>query len=62
MTYSSAWFDDGANNLESAQHAKYRRICESAAIRPGDRVLEIGCGWGGFAEVATKEFERSLMA
>lgn len=56
MTYSSAWFDDGDNNLESAQHAKYRRICESAAIRPGDRVLEIGCGWGGFAEVATKEF------
>lgn len=56
MTYSSAWFDDGANSLESAQAAKYRRICESAGIRPGDRVLEIGCGWGGFAEVAAKEY------
>jgi len=56
MTYSSAWFDDGANSLETAQLAKYRRICESAGIRPGDRVLEIGCGWGGFAEVATREY------
>jgi cyclopropane-fatty-acyl-phospholipid synthase len=56
MTYSSAWFDDGANNLESAQAAKYRRICESAGILPGDHILEIGCGWGGFAEVAALEY------
>jgi cyclopropane-fatty-acyl-phospholipid synthase len=57
MTYSSALFDAGhAGSLEAAQAAKYRRILQRLAPRPGDRVLEIGCGWGGFAEVATREF------
>jgi len=55
MTYSSALF--GADQdlaLEAAQAAKYERICERLGIRPGDRVLEIGCGWGGFAEHAIR--------
>lgn len=57
MTYSSALFDTGhAASLEAAQTAKYRRILQRLAPRPGDRLLEIGCGWGGFAEVATREF------
>ncbi|WP_416898948.1 MAG: class I SAM-dependent methyltransferase [Minwuia sp.] len=56
MTYSAADYDSGANDLETAQLAKYREICRQANIRPGDRVLEIGCGWGGFAEVAATEF------
>lgn len=60
MTYSSGFFEEGANSLETAQHAKYRRICEAAGIKPGDRVLEIGCGWGGFAEVAAREYGASI--
>lgn len=53
MSYSAAIYrpsDDGS--LESAQLAKYRRIVNCLHARPGQRVLEIGCGWGGFAEVA----------
>lgn len=50
MTYSSAIFRDGANSLEEAQEAKYRSLAEMTDIQPGHHVLEIGCGWGGFAE------------
>jgi cyclopropane-fatty-acyl-phospholipid synthase len=56
MTYSSAWFGAGARDLPAAQHAKYRQLAEAIALKPGDHVLEIGCGWGGFAEVAAKEY------
>lgn len=55
MTYSSALFADGANDLESAQAAKYRALAHAAGIGPDDHVLEIGCGWGGFAEFAGRE-------
>lgn len=55
MTYSSALFTDGANDLESAQRAKYRALVEAIGIKKDDRVLEIGCGWGGFAEFAARE-------
>jgi cyclopropane-fatty-acyl-phospholipid synthase len=50
MTYSSAIFRDGANSLEEAQEAKYRSLAEMTDIQPNHHVLEIGCGWGGFAE------------
>jgi cyclopropane-fatty-acyl-phospholipid synthase len=51
MTYSAARYaDDGSNSLEAAQIEKYRRLAELMQVRPGDHVLEIGCGWGGFAE------------
>ena len=56
MTYSSALFEDGANDLESAQTAKYRALAEGMELKRGDHVLEIGCGWGGFAEFAAREF------
>jgi cyclopropane-fatty-acyl-phospholipid synthase len=56
MTYSSALFSQGANSLESAQAAKMRRICTALQLSPGKRVLEIGCGWGGFAEFAAREY------
>lgn len=56
MTYSSALFNNGSSdNLCDAQLAKYRRIVEALQIKPNDHVLEIGCGWGGFAEVAASE-------
>src|SRR5690606_6612543 len=55
MTYSSALFDTGANDLESAQAEKYRALARDTGIGPNDRVLEIGCGWGGFAEFAARE-------
>ena len=55
MSYSSALFTPESNSLETAQLAKYRRIVKELDLKPGDRVLEIGCGWGGFAEVAAKE-------
>lgn len=56
MTYSSAYFDRGANELPAAQADKYRRVAELAELAPGKHVLEIGCGWGGFAEVAARDF------
>ncbi|MGV8898485.1 MAG: class I SAM-dependent methyltransferase [Burkholderiaceae bacterium] len=55
MTYSSALFADGnTDNLHAAQNAKYRRILDELQLPPNARVLEIGCGWGGFAELATR--------
>lgn len=55
MTYSSAKFDDGAQSLEAAQTAKYKSMVDQMGVQTGDHVLEIGCGWGGFAEYAAKE-------
>jgi cyclopropane-fatty-acyl-phospholipid synthase len=55
MTYSSALYGEGANDLEGAQQAKYRALAHDTGIRAGDHVLEIGCGWGGFAEFAARE-------
>ncbi len=54
MTYSGGWYSDPAMNLEQAQDAKYRAILEQLDARPGEHVLEIGCGWGGFAEAAAR--------
>ncbi len=56
MTYSSALFAGGADDLESAQRAKYRSLAQEIAVGPGQKVLEIGTGWGGFAVTAAKEF------
>jgi len=54
MTYSSARFEREDQDLEAAQEAKYRRIAALAGLAPGQRVLEIGCGWGGFMEFAAR--------
>lgn len=57
MTYSSAYYTSKEDQtLESAQYAKYRRVAEMAGVKAGETVLEIGCGWGGFAETAAREF------
>lgn len=55
MTYSSAVFTKLEDGLADAQVEKYRRIAELAELRPDHRVLEIGCGWGGFAIHAARE-------
>lgn len=55
MTYSSGIFRTGQESLEAAQMAKYESMVDQMDVQPGDHVLEIGCGWGGFAEYAAKE-------
>lgn len=52
MTYSCALFEEETDGLEEAQANKYRRLIELIAARPGDHILEIGCGWGSFAVAA----------
>ena len=55
MTYSSAYFaGDHTLNLTTAQGNKYQRMLDLTGAQPGDRLLEIGCGWGGFAEYAAR--------
>ncbi len=49
MTYSCAIFSRGAADLEAAQEAKHELVCTKLGLRPGERVLDVGCGWGGFA-------------
>jgi cyclopropane-fatty-acyl-phospholipid synthase len=56
MTYSCGYFASEADTLEQAQRNKYRKIAEKARLERDDRVLEIGCGWGGFAEFAAREY------
>ncbi len=55
MTYSSALFGSEEQGLREAQNDKYRRIMELAGLGTAKEVLEIGCGWGGFAEIAARE-------
>ena len=55
MSYSSALFEDGQEATEKAQIRKYKSMVNMMDVKPGDHVLEIGCGWGGFAEYAAKE-------
>jgi cyclopropane-fatty-acyl-phospholipid synthase len=58
MTYSSALFETPEQPLADAQTRKYQLVFDTLGIAPGDRVLEIGCGWGGFAEVLAKSDAR----
>lgn len=55
LTYSSALFERPGLTLEQAQLMKYRRIVERLSLSRGDHVLEVGCGWGGFALYAARE-------
>ena len=56
MTYSAGLFADAGTSLAEAQNAKYARIAKVAGLKRGDHVLEIGCGWGGFALYAARHF------
>ncbi len=62
MNYSSAWFEgDLSRSLPEAQHAKVRRALQMAQVKPGDRVLEIGCGWGALAQQASVDLGASVV-
>lgn len=56
MTYSSARFNAQVRDLEAGQRAKYKALAEHLDLKAGEHVLEIGCGWGGFAEFAAREY------
>ncbi len=56
MTYSSALFTSPDQPLKEAQLAKIHRLCQAIGLQPGMRLLEIGCGWGAFAEVAARDY------
>ena len=60
LTYSSAIFDSKKKDLESAQYNKYLKLINLIQPKPGDRILEIGCGWGGFAEYVGKNLDVKL--
>ncbi|MFC4347067.1 class I SAM-dependent methyltransferase [Kordiimonas lipolytica] len=55
MTYSAALFEGEGMSLEAAQENKYRRLAEAVGIKAGDHILEVGCGWGGFADFAVNK-------
>lgn len=61
MNYSSAIFETPDSAMKDAQHAKVQRALRMAQVKPGDRVLEIGCGWGALAEKATQEFDANVV-
>ncbi len=60
MTYSSAIFTSDEQSLEEAQEQKYRTIADMAGVRPGHDVLEIGCGWGGLAQVLIGNYQANV--
>ena len=60
LTYSSAIFDDQNKNLSDAQNNKYQKLINLIQPNDGDKVLEIGCGWGGFAEYLGKNYQVKL--
>ena len=60
MTYSCAYYSDPSDSLEQAQLRKFDRVCTKLRIRPGDRLLEIGTGWGGLAIHAAKHYGCSV--
>ncbi|MDC3024719.1 cyclopropane-fatty-acyl-phospholipid synthase family protein, partial [Candidatus Pelagibacter sp.] len=60
LTYSSAIFDKQSKNLSEAQNNKYQKLIDLIKPNSGDKVLEIGCGWGGFAEYLGKKYDVKL--
>ncbi|GAA0781460.1 class I SAM-dependent methyltransferase [Roseibium denhamense] len=62
MTYSSAVYSNETNDLEQAQRQKYELLARQTGIEPGHSVLEIGCGWGGFAEYVAKNVGANVRA
>lgn len=62
MTYSSGIFLPGSSYLEDSQQNKYERICRKLNLRPNLKILEIGCGWGGFAKYVIENYDCEVMS
>jgi len=62
MTYSSGIFNNKKFDLHLAQKKKYESLCKITNIKPGDNILEIGCGWGGFSEYTAKKYGAKVTA
>ncbi len=60
MAYSCGYWKE-ANSLDAAQEAKLDLICRKIRLKPGDRVLDIGCGWGSFAGFAAEKYGASVV-
>ena len=60
LTYSSAVYQNYNDDLETAQKNKFKKLINLLNIKNGNKILEIGCGWGGFAEYAAKEYDVSI--
>ena len=60
LTYSSGIFNENTKDLSDAQNNKYQKMIDLIRPNNGDRVLEIGCGWGGFAEYLGKKYDVKL--
>ena len=60
LTYSSAIFDNQKHDLETAQINKYKKLSDLVRPKSGDRMLEIGCGWGGYAEYVGRNYDVKL--
>jgi cyclopropane-fatty-acyl-phospholipid synthase len=61
MTYSCGFFSRGATTLEEAQFTKLDLVCSKLGLRPGERLLDVGCGWGSFAMHAAREYGVSVV-
>jgi len=61
MVYSCGYFETGTEDLDQAQQAKLRHLCRKLRLKPGDRMLDVGCGWGGLTRFAAREFGAEVL-